>query len=118
MFDKITETSLLYDFYGRLLTEKQRDVMNLYHQENYSLSEISNEFGVSRQAVHISLKNAEKSLREYEEKLGLVKRFEESRAAIKEIDNKLGLLIGEHSDDAVLKIRLESIKAIIDNLEI
>lgn len=118
MFDKITETSLLYDFYGQLLTEKQRDVMNLYHQENYSLSEISSEHGISRQAVHISLKNAEKALRGYEEKLGLIKRFAESRKAIKETEKRLSVLIDESDCDEALKAELKNIKSIIDDLEI
>ncbi|MDD2217832.1 MAG: sigma factor-like helix-turn-helix DNA-binding protein [Eubacteriales bacterium] len=118
MFDRLTETSLLYDFYGRLLTEKQRDVMNLYHQENYSLSEISSEYGISRQAVHISLKNAEKSLLGYEEKLGLMKRFAESRKAILEIDKRLSSIIDKNNCDVKLNEELKSIKAIIDNLEI
>ena len=52
MVDEITRASLLYDFYGALLTEKQRQVMALYHEENLSLSEIGQEFGISRQAVH------------------------------------------------------------------
>ena len=71
-FGKIAETSLLYDFYGALLTDKQREVMALYHEENLSLSEIASEFGISRQAVHDTLKKAEQALKEYEEKLKLM----------------------------------------------
>ena len=58
----ITRASLLYDFYGALLTEKQRSVMALYHEENLSLSEIADEYGISRQAVHDTLKKAEQAL--------------------------------------------------------
>ena len=86
MFDKITEISLLYDFYGQLLTPRQNEAMRLYHEENYSLSEIASEFEISRQAVHDALKTAEKSLTEYEKRLGLVKRFSESREAVAEIE--------------------------------
>lgn len=118
MFDKITEISLLYDFYSNLLTQKQRDVMDLYHGENYSLSEISEEFGISRQAVHISLKNAEKSLLEYEKKLGLVKRFDQSRTALAKIDEKLDAMIGEHNCDVSIAKKLADIKSIIDGLDI
>ena len=75
MVDEITRASLLYDFYGALLTEKQRQVMALYHEENLSLSEIGQEFGISRQAVHDTLKKAEQALEEYEEKLGLIDKF-------------------------------------------
>ena len=79
MFDEITKLNLLYDFYGQLLTKRQQEVMNLYYEENYSLSEIAQEFNISRQGVHDSLKSAEKSLYEYENKLKLVERFENTR---------------------------------------
>ncbi|MBQ9059824.1 MAG: DNA-binding protein, partial [Firmicutes bacterium] len=49
--DEITKQSLLYDCYGQLLTQRQREVYELYTQENYSLSEIAAELGISRQGV-------------------------------------------------------------------
>ena len=58
----IARESLLYDFYGSLLTSKKRHVMELYHEENLTLSEIAEETGVSRAAVHDSLKSAEQKL--------------------------------------------------------
>ena len=64
--------SLLYDFYGALLSKSQNEVMALYHEDNLSLSEIASELGMSRQAVHYTLKKAEHALGEYEKKLGLV----------------------------------------------
>ena len=67
-----TKLSLEYDFYGALLTKRQSEVMQLYHEENLSLSEIAEEFGISRQGVHDALKNAQEALTTYEEKLGLV----------------------------------------------
>ena len=84
--ESIEKISLLYDFYGRLLTEKQRQVMELYHEENLSLAEIAEEFGISRQGVHDTLKKAEHLLTEYEDKLGLVAKLMKSRHAIAEID--------------------------------
>ena len=86
--DEITQASLLYDFYGQLLSKRQKEVMELYHEENLSLSEIAAEFDISRQGVHDALKNAEKSLKSYEEKLGLVAKFQKSSEAVKE--NALG----------------------------
>ena len=56
--DDVIQTSLLYDFYGSLLTDRQREVMELYYGENLSLSEIAAEFSISRQGVHDALKNA------------------------------------------------------------
>lgn len=115
MFDEITRVSLLYDFYGELLTDRQKDVMKLYHEENLSLSEIADEFGISRQGVHDALKNAEKALTTYESKLGLVKKFEINKEAVNMIDRELNILISEN-DNVELITRLKDIKQIIDNI--
>lgn len=82
--DRVEYTSMLYDFYGSLLNEAGREVMAMYHEDNLSLSEIAEELGQSRQAVHYTLKKAEKALEEYEEKLGLVATYEKNqeRAAV------------------------------------
>lgn len=117
MLDKITETSLLYDFYGQLLTERKRQVMELYHEENCSLAEIAEDFGISRAAVHDSLKSAEKSLREYEEKLGLVRRFVKSSEAIGKIDQMIAKLSSKYDDNPELVKELDKIKKVIDKME-
>ena len=118
MFDSITEVSLLYDFYGKLLTEKQRLVTELYHEENLSLSEIAKEFDISRQAVHDTLKKAEQALSEYEEKLGLVKRFADTMTQVRKIDERLLELIDENTDNKELTESLRGIKDIVDGLEL
>ena len=118
MFDKIAEVSLLYDFYGELLTQRQQEVMRLYHEENYSLSEIAAEFSISRQGVHDALKNAEKLLTDYENKLGLVKRFEESKKTVAQIDKNLDKIIEENAGNNELIKKLKNIKSIIDGFEI
>lgn len=131
--DEITQTSLLYDFYGQLLPKRQREVMELYHEENLTLSEIAEEFGISRQGVHDALKNAEKALHEYEEKLSLVARFEKSSAAVQQIDviidsvmerlrsgmiGEAGDVADETADTAARLVQdLKRVKYIIDNLE-
>ena len=69
------EISVLYDFYGPLLSEKQQRFTELYHNENCSLTEIAEAEGVSKQAVSEGLKRAEKALVNYEDKLGLVARW-------------------------------------------
>ena len=124
--ENIAENSLLYDFYGQLLSKRQQEVMALYHEENYSLSEIAEEFGISRQAVHDTLKKAEQALAEYEQKLGLVKTLQRSEAVIRQIDEKIDTLIAELAESenaqrtqpsSTFAARLEEIKQIINTLE-
>ena len=81
------QTALLFDFYGQLLTEKQQDVCHLYFEDDCSLSEIAEELQVSRQAVHDMIKKSRKALGEYEEKLGLVRKFRQRRKEYREIRN-------------------------------
>ena len=126
--DDITQASLLYDFYGQLLSKRQREVMELYHEENLTLAEIADEFGISRQGVHDALKNAEKSLNGYEEKLGLVAKFQKSTDAVQQIDviidsmiksllNKDAAANDDQSDASEVIGNLKKVKDIIDNLE-
>ena len=72
--DRRTETGLLLEFYGALLTEKQRDVLEKHLNEDLSLAEIAEQQGVSRQAVRDSIKRGEEQLREYEGALRLMAR--------------------------------------------
>ncbi|MDD6810585.1 MAG: YlxM family DNA-binding protein [Lachnospiraceae bacterium] len=84
--EKIVEQGLLYDFYGELLTEHQRNVYEGVVYENLSLAEIAAEQGISRQGVHDIVKRCDKILLEYEEKLKLVARFMKIQKQIQEID--------------------------------
>ncbi|MDO4486548.1 MAG: YlxM family DNA-binding protein [Bacillota bacterium] len=120
--DEITQASLLYDFYGQLLSKRQREVMELYHEENYTLSEIAAEFDISRQGVHDALKNAEKALKGYEEKLGLVKKFQKSSDAVRRIDEIIDALTNRLQSSSELCQAdviddLKKVKLIIDKLE-
>ncbi len=73
--DKLIELGELLDWYGLLLTEKQREIMSQYANENCSLSEIAEREGISRQGVRDTLKRAEDQLRDYEKALKLVEKF-------------------------------------------
>jgi predicted DNA-binding protein YlxM (UPF0122 family) len=77
--------SLLLDFYGNMLTEKQREVVEFYYNDDLSLSEIAENEGITRQGVRDAIKRAEMQLREMEERLGFVKRTAELRAGLREI---------------------------------
>ena len=68
--------SLLYDYYGELLTEKQRQLFDLYYDQDYSLSEIAAAAGISRQGVHELLTRAARKMFEMEEKLHVAARFQ------------------------------------------
>jgi len=79
MLEKTTQMNLLYDFYGIMLTEKQREFVELYYLDDLSLAEIAEQFEISRQAVHDNIRRAGAQLLELESKLRLVERFERRR---------------------------------------
>lgn len=72
--EKDLKLPLYYDFYGGFLTEKQAKAVDMYYNDDLSLAEIAQEFGVSRQGVLDTLSRARKKLYDMEEKLGLVRR--------------------------------------------
>lgn len=83
---QIAEMALLFDFYGPLLTDKQAKIWDLYYQMDFSLSEIAEQEGISRQAVHDLLKRTEKILEDYEQKLRLISRFLKEREKFANIE--------------------------------
>ena len=77
--------TMLLDFYGELLTEKQRECYDLHYNEDLSLAEIAEQSGISRQAVWDNIRRAEAALRDIEEKTGLIRRFQETRRSLDEL---------------------------------
>ena len=75
MFEKNLNVGYLLDFYGELLSERKRSVLEMYYDEDYSLSEIADLIGISRQGVRTIIKKSESELFFYEEKLGLAKKM-------------------------------------------
>ena len=73
--DELFEKSLLYDFYGELLTEHQKSVYERFVFEDMSLAEVAEDEGISRQGVHDLVKRCDKILQDYEKKLHLVEKF-------------------------------------------
>ena len=91
--------SLLFDYYGELLTEKQRTCFDLYYNQDLSLGEIAEEAGISRQGVHDSIARAETILRTMEEKTGCADRDLRCRRKLREIsDLARGLLSGPQAE--------------------
>ena len=77
--------TILYDFYGDMLTEKQRDFLNYYYNDDLSLAEIAENEGITRQGVRDAIKRAEAQLYDMEAKLGFVEKFEKIEARMNEI---------------------------------
>lgn len=93
MHQKDLKFVLLFDFYGPMLTEKQNDIFHMYYDEDYSLSEIAEEFNISRQGVHDLIKRTEKCLLKYEQRLKLVERFMERERKLKVIAEKADCIL-------------------------
>ncbi|MBQ9065428.1 MAG: YlxM family DNA-binding protein [Blautia sp.] len=83
--EKIVKQTLLYDFYGELLTIRQRQVYESVVLEDCSLSEVAEELSISRQGVHDMIRRCNQALEDYEQKLHLVERFVELRGKVKKI---------------------------------
>ncbi len=94
MKNKPFEMCLLFDFYGEVLTEKQREVFDLYYNEDLSLAEISEHIGITRQGVRDSILRAEHTLRDLEDKLRLVARYGQIDLHAREIADSLRIAIG------------------------
>ena len=97
--DEILKQSLLYDFYGELLTEHQKEIYEQFIVEDLSLSEIAKDAGISRQGVHDLIKRCNKILEEYEAKLHLVEKFLSIREKVHQIN---GLLEEAKTDESQL----------------
>ncbi|WP_047981297.1 putative DNA-binding protein [Ornithinibacillus contaminans] len=89
MLEKTTRMNYLLDFYQALLTPKQRNYMEMYYLEDYSLGEISEEAAVSRQAVYDNIKRTETMLESYEKKLHLYEKFEQRMKLIQKLDKRI-----------------------------
>lgn len=108
MFEKKVRVDALFDFYGQMLTEKQREVMDLYCNLDYSLGEISELLNISRQAVHDVVKRTEKALERYENELGLHKRFIEKQMVFETLYEMILTFERDREEST-----LESIKSIL-----
>ena len=106
--------AMLFDFYGDLLTERQREFYDLYYNEDLSLSEIAENYGISRQGVRDVIVRAEAAMSEIEEKTHIIRRFHQSQAAISAIDaaaDRLLRAVDERSyGDAMLDELARTIK--------
>lgn len=115
MDDDFLFMTFLYDYYGALLTDKQREIFEMYYLNDYSLGEISELLDISRQGVYDTLKRAESSLEFFEEKLGLVKKHQEIMNKLDKIEKGIKIIQQREKDPEILKI-IEDIAREIDGL--
>lgn len=96
--EKNVTVSILLDIYGKVLTDKQQDVLDLYYNENLSLAEIAEEIGITRQAVHDCIVKGEKKLFNLEEKLGIMKKLDNQEKQLQKILLELSQIQQKDSD--------------------
>ncbi|MBE5948315.1 MAG: DNA-binding protein [Lachnospiraceae bacterium] len=117
--EKLLKQALLFDFYGELLTEHQKQVYEEVVLEDYSLSEVAEERGISRQGVHDLIKRCNKVLSDYEDKLHLVEKFIKIQKTVEEIDalatTKVEADDLKNASDEYSRI-MEQIKALTDGI--
>ena len=95
MLEKGVNISLLLDCYGPLLTERQREIVDLFRNDDLSLGEISELTGITRQGVSECIRKAENALISFEEKLGLQKLYETRKQILSDTKDKIALLASE-----------------------
>ena len=111
--EKYINQGILYDFYGRLLTKHQQRIYEDVVFNDLSLSEIAENEGISRQGVSDLIKRCNKSLVSYEEKLGLIKKFDETKSYVKEIQRIVGIYKNIKDEKLITEIN-ELLSKILD----
>ena len=113
--DQIVEKSLLFDFYGELLTPHQKEIYTEYVQEDVSVSEIAELHGISRQGAHDMVKRCEKLLAGYESRLHLVDHYLKIRKMVGEV-HRCAKEIGDMKDSAQIREQASNIVRITDDI--
>lgn len=117
IMNKFLEQALLFDFYGELLTDHQKEIYEQFALEDLSLSEIAEMKGISRQGVHDLVKRCQKTLEGYEMKLHLVEKFLSVKEKVSKIDDTLTEWEREKNDPEEMVKRIRKIAdAIIEEL--
>lgn len=111
--EKKVQLSWYLAFYGEMLTENQREIATLYFEEDFSLAEIAQQLSVSRQSIHDTVNRVEKTLTEFEEKLGLAARFERLENGLKECQKALSRIVPDEKSKKELQIAQDMISALL-----
>ena len=118
MEDETLLMTMLFDFFGDLLTEKQREYFDLYHNEDLSLSEIAEKAGISRQGVHDIITRAGNALISVERKTGVVKRWIDMRSELEQAEDAARMLLALAGDNAELAGLAKNIVEIVERAKI
>ena len=108
--EKYINQGILYDFYGKLLTVHQQRIYEDVVFNDLSLSEIAENEGISRQGVSDLIKRCNKALVSYEEKLGLIRKFDETKSYVKEIQKIIKIYQDTKNEELISKIEELSFK--------
>ena len=103
------DRALLLDFYGELLTDRQKGCCDLHWNEDLSLAEIAELYGMTRQAVWDNLHRAEEKLRQFEDKTGIVRRYLRRREQIEEVRVRLEALLPKNDESRSVLRRLDEL---------
>jgi hypothetical protein len=117
MFEKNYKISYLLDFYGNILTDKQRDAVDMYYNEDLSLAEIAEHVGITRQGVRDAIKRGEDTLLHMEGKLGFAEKFEDYQKAFAEIHKCADVIRVSKSNLNFFRIIEENMTLIMDKIE-
>lgn len=114
MLDRVLRIVILFDFYGALLTDKQKLSIEMHYLNDFSLAEIADELGISRQAVHDNLKRVEQILMDYEDKLKFVERYQSDQQTLQHIYGLVEALPKETRAMPEVNLVAEELQSLLD----
>jgi predicted DNA-binding protein YlxM (UPF0122 family) len=114
--DKLLQETLLYDFYGEMLTPHQKEIYEDFVLNDLSLSEIAQQHGISRQGVYDIIRRSRQMLSSYEEKLGLVGRFVKIRRDIGQIRENAAMILENQQNPETVRTGVGRIREISDRI--
>ena len=112
--------ALLYDFYGDMLTDRQKEFYDLYYNEDLSLAEIAENYGITRQGVRDVIVRAEAILTELEDKTGIIKRFHKMQQHFLEVEEAVNAIAQRNDQrwqDDEVEIQCNRIRGVLDQLK-
>ena len=105
----------LLDFYGQMLTDKQKDAVDFYYNQDFSLAEIAEEMSISRQGVRDLIKRGEKQLLDFEESLGLVARFSRITEELSQISKCCDNIL-KNTDNPIVCENIDTISDFVNKI--